>query len=75
MSTPLQQDIEIEMDRFEQAKAAVIKKYSMMERPQGKLRDKVAVCVDALCTLVIGGCVVVQVKPWSWSWCGAVGKC
>lgn len=48
------QDIEIEMDRFEQAKAAVIKKYSMMERPQGKLRDKVAVCVDALCTLVIG---------------------
>ncbi len=48
------------MDRFEQAKAAVIKKYSMMERPQGKLRDKVAVCVDALCTLVVGGFVGVQ---------------
>lgn len=53
---PAQQDIEIEMDRFEQAKAGVLKKYSMVSRPEGKLEDQLGVAVDALCTLCIGGC-------------------
>ncbi|PNW85374.1 hypothetical protein CHLRE_03g183400v5 [Chlamydomonas reinhardtii] len=48
------QDIEIEMDRFEQAKAGVLKKYSMVSRPEGKLEDQLGVAVDALCTLCIG---------------------
>ncbi|KXZ56755.1 hypothetical protein GPECTOR_1g680 [Gonium pectorale] len=48
------QDIEIEMDRFETAKSAVLKKYDMMQRPEGRLEDKLNVAVDGLCTLCIG---------------------
>ncbi|GLC44459.1 hypothetical protein PLESTB_000467300 [Pleodorina starrii] len=48
------QDIEIEVDRFETSKEAVLKKYAMMQRPEGKLEDKVNVAVDALCTLCLG---------------------
>ncbi|GIL42938.1 hypothetical protein Vafri_761 [Volvox africanus] len=48
------QDIEIEVDRFDNAKGAVLKKYDMMQRPEGKLEDKVNVAVDALCTLCLG---------------------
>ncbi|GIL73028.1 hypothetical protein Vretimale_4644 [Volvox reticuliferus] len=48
------QDIEIEVDRFDNAKGAVLKKYAMMQRPEGKLEDKVNVAVDALCMLCLG---------------------
>ncbi|PNH12369.1 hypothetical protein TSOC_000663, partial [Tetrabaena socialis] len=48
------QDIEIEVERFEQSKATVLKKYEMVARPEGKLVDRLAVTVDALCMLCIG---------------------
>ena len=50
----MQQDIEMEMDRFENTKMSSLKKYSMVTRPEGKLEEKVNVAVDALCMLCIG---------------------
>ncbi|KAG2499869.1 hypothetical protein HYH03_002160 [Edaphochlamys debaryana] len=48
------QDIEIEVERFETAKEVTLKKYNMINRPEGKLEDKLGLAVDALCTLCIG---------------------
>lgn len=50
----VQQDIEVEVERFENTKGAVLKKYAMIERPEGKLEDKLNVAVDALCALCLG---------------------
>jgi hypothetical protein len=47
--------MEVEIDRFEAARDNVIKKYKLAGRPEGKLKDKLAVAVDAICTLTIGG--------------------
>ncbi|GAX79700.1 hypothetical protein CEUSTIGMA_g7141.t1 [Chlamydomonas eustigma] len=48
------QDMEIEIDRFDIIRTASLKKYSMMAPPEGKLKDKVAVGVDAICILCLG---------------------
>lgn len=42
------------MDRFEGAREAALKKYTMMERPQGRLAEQVEVAVDALAALTLG---------------------
>eukprot|EP00879_Flechtneria_rotunda_P012323 GHRR01012870.1.p1 GENE.GHRR01012870.1~~GHRR01012870.1.p1 ORF type:complete len:177 (+),score=42.38 GHRR01012870.1:1502-2032(+) len=48
------QDIEIEMDRFENARDAALQKYRMMQRPQGKVFDGVNLAVDAVAILCLG---------------------
>lgn len=48
------QDLEIEIDRFENARDIATKKYSMIERPAPKVAEILAVAVDALATLVLG---------------------
>lgn len=48
------QDMEVEIDRFEATRDNVIKKYKLVGRPEGKLKDKLAVAVDAICTLTLG---------------------
>jgi len=48
------QDIEIEIGRFEDGRDAVIKKYSLMERPKGKLSMQLEVACDTICTLSLG---------------------
>ncbi|KIZ00922.1 hypothetical protein MNEG_7037 [Monoraphidium neglectum] len=47
-------DVEFEVDRFEGAREAALKKYTMMERPQGRLAEQVEVAVDALAALTLG---------------------
>jgi hypothetical protein len=46
--------MEIEIDRFSIIRTASLKKYTMMAPPEGKLKDKVSVGVDAICTLCLG---------------------
>lgn len=44
----------MEMDRFEGTKQVTLKKYSMMTRPEGKVKDSLQVAVDAYATLCPG---------------------
>lgn len=48
------QDVEIEMDRFENARDATLAKYRMMQRPKGKLADGLNLAVDGIATLCMG---------------------
>ncbi|KAA6426574.1 MAG: calcium homeostasis regulater C 1 [Trebouxia sp. A1-2] len=48
------QDMEIEIDRFEMARAQIAEKYSYMDRPRGKPQEQINVAVDALTRLVPG---------------------
>lgn len=48
------QDMEVEIDRFEGSKGAMIKKYQYVSRPDPKPRELAIVAVDALATLAIG---------------------
>ncbi|KAF6251625.1 hypothetical protein COO60DRAFT_1298202 [Scenedesmus sp. NREL 46B-D3] len=47
------QDVEIEMDRFEQTRDATLAKFRMM-RPQGSVSDALDVAVDGIATLCMG---------------------
>lgn len=47
------QDVEIEMDRFEQTRDATLAKFRMM-RPQGNVSDALDVAVDGIATLCMG---------------------
>lgn len=47
------QDVEIEMDRFENARDATIAKYRMA-RPKGKLSDGLNLAVDGIAILCMG---------------------
>lgn len=49
-------DVEIEMDRFENARDATLAKYRMMQRPKGKLADGLNLAVDGIATLCMGEC-------------------
>jgi hypothetical protein len=44
----------VEVDRFEGNRDAVLKKYTVMERPRGKQADQLTVACDALCTVALG---------------------
>lgn len=48
------QDVEIEMDRFENARDATLAKYRMMQRPKGKVADGLNLAVDGIATLCMG---------------------
>lgn len=58
------QDVEIEMDRFENTRDATLAKYRMM-RPKGKLSDGLNLAVDGIATLCMGELAqaAVCVKP------------
>jgi hypothetical protein len=42
------------VDRFENARDAALAKYRMMQRPQGKLADGLALAVDGISILCLG---------------------
>ncbi|KAK9828406.1 hypothetical protein WJX81_005121 [Elliptochloris bilobata] len=48
------QDIEIEVERFENARDGIYKEYVYVEKPKGSLRDKMDIAVDCLCRLSLG---------------------
>eukprot|EP00877_Chromochloris_zofingiensis_P002865 jgi/Chrzof1/1257/Cz01g46170.t1 len=48
------QDIEVELDRFEGARSAMLQKYSLMERPRASLQEQLRVAVDAIAVLSLG---------------------
>lgn len=51
---PRRQDIEVELDRFEGARSAMLQKYSLMERPRASLQEQLRVAVDAIAVLSLG---------------------
>ncbi|GFH13094.1 uncharacterized protein HaLaN_08905 [Haematococcus lacustris] len=48
------QDVEVEIDRFENACAAARQKYDMMAPPEASVEERVTTAVDALCVLCLG---------------------
>ncbi|CAL5220850.1 g2934 [Coccomyxa viridis] len=48
------QDIEIEIERFENALTAVNEQYKMTEKPKGKLKDKINIAVDSIIQMTLG---------------------
>lgn len=48
------QDLEVEIERFENARTEAVKKYSLMELPEGSMKDKLSVAVDAISLLCAG---------------------
>jgi hypothetical protein len=54
------QDVEIEMDRFENTRDATLAKYRMMQRPKGKLSDGLNLAVDGIATLCMGESAAVK---------------
>lgn len=54
MVVSCRQDVEIEMDRFENARDATLAKYRMMQRPKGKVSDGLNLAVDGIATLCMG---------------------
>lgn len=48
------QDVEVEVERFEGTRREAAKKYQFMEIPEGTLRDKLTVSIDALGAMVFG---------------------
>jgi len=52
--TVCRQDIEIEIDRIEIAKAEKKAKYEMISPPESSMQDQVTVAVDSICSMCLG---------------------
>ncbi|BDA47511.1 probable photosystem I assembly factor PSA3, chloroplastic [Coccomyxa sp. Obi] len=48
------QDIEIEIDRIDNARDQIYEKYKLTEKPKGKLQDKIDIAVDSIVQLTLG---------------------
>ena len=46
--------MESEITRFDATKGLTLVKYNLIDRPEGKLKDKVNIAVDGLSTLCLG---------------------